>query len=76
MDRPVRVCEVAPAPGLARQIQPSALVVPPGPESTIQPVSASLRVRVWMPKLVIGRDDDSAGLVQRTRMESCVTWST
>ena len=70
------MCEVAPSPGLARQIQPSALVVPPGPSSTIHPVPAAFRVRVLMPKLVMGRDDDSAGLLQRTRMESCVTRST
>ena len=70
------VCLVADAPGLARQIQPSALVVPPGPSSTIQPSPAALRVRVWMPKVVMGLVEDSAGLVQRTRMESCVTRST
>ena len=40
---------------------------------SVQPVSAALRSRVSMAKWVMGRDDDSPGLVHCTRMELWVT---
>ena len=67
----MRVREVAPAPTLARKRQPSASVVPGW--STIQPVSAALRVRVSMRNVVMGRVEDSAGLVHCTRTELWVS---